>query len=100
MKKWVLASLLSLFNISAMAHTVSQAKHMRDNQDVTLTGKIVKYLGDENYLFKDNTGQIVIEVDDDDDERLRHYTGTVMLVGEIDRNDSRVKIDVDSVRKR
>ena len=43
--------------------TVQQAKDMRDDSPVTLQGHIVQHLGDDHYLFKDNTGTINVEID-------------------------------------
>ena len=37
----------------------------RDDMDVQLTGRITKRLGDEDYLFADDTGEIQVEIDDD-----------------------------------
>ncbi len=45
--------------------TVAQAKEMHDDTHVILKGTIEKALGDEDYLFKDKTGTIRVEIDDD-----------------------------------
>ena len=45
--------------------SVMNAKKMGDDSYVTLKGKIVSKIGKEKYLFKDNTGTIEIEIDDD-----------------------------------
>jgi uncharacterized protein (TIGR00156 family) len=47
----------------ATALTVAEVKNLRDDAPVTLRGKIEQYLGDEKYLFSDNTGKIVVEID-------------------------------------
>ena len=38
----------------------------RDDQNVQLTGRITKQLGDEDYTFADDSGEIQVEIDDDD----------------------------------
>lgn len=43
--------------------TVEQAKQMNKDAWVTLQGKIVKQIGEEDYLFRDSTGDINIEID-------------------------------------
>ena len=45
--------------------TVSQAKDMKDDTHVILQGYIETSLGDEDYLFKDDTGSITVEIDKD-----------------------------------
>lgn len=47
------------------AQTVSQAKQLRDEQFVSLKGQIVKAKGKEKYEFRDQTGTITVEIDDE-----------------------------------
>lgn len=72
----------------------------RDDQRVTLTGYVVKKVGWEKYLFRDASGEIRIEIDDDVmptepfDEKTR-----VEIVGEIEKDFLQsVEIDVKSIR--
>lgn len=51
------------FNNPLTISTVEQAKQMNKDAWVTLQGKIVKQIGEEDYLFRDNTGDINIEID-------------------------------------
>ena len=44
---------------------VSDITTMPDDSVVYIQGMIVQDLGDENYLFKDNTGTINIEIDEE-----------------------------------
>ena len=53
--------------------TVSDVQKMADDTHVVIEGFIEKGLGNEEYLFKDNTGSIVIEVDDD------YWRGLVLI---------------------
>ncbi len=78
--------------------TVQQALSMRDDTPVTLTGKIVSSLGDEKYLFRDATGEIIIEIDDEDWRGITVTPETTLeIVGEVDKELlGRTKIDVDS----
>ena len=46
--------------------TVAEANKMSDDQPVVLVGQIQQSLGDEKYLFKDASGTITIEIDDED----------------------------------
>lgn len=78
--------------------TVQQALTMRDDSPVTLTGKIVSSLGDEKYLFRDATGEIIIEIDDEDWRGITVSPETTLeIVGEVDKEFmGRTKIDVNS----
>jgi uncharacterized protein (TIGR00156 family) len=113
MKKLIcLAGLLSLAVLSACAQhggfngpgavtiTVAEARNLRDNTPVILQGKIQRFLGDEKYLFADDTRSIVVEIDN------RVWGGlsvdqndTVEIDGEIDRDHRRNEIEVNSIRK-
>jgi uncharacterized protein (TIGR00156 family) len=79
--------------------TVSDVQKMADDTHVVIEGFIEKGLGNEEYLFKDNTGSIVIEVDDDDWRGLViKPENKVVIKGEIDKEMFREpKIDVDSI---
>lgn len=80
--------------------SVKQAKEMRDDVNVILKGKIVQRMGDEKYLFEDNTGSITVEIDKKD-WRGQTVTpeDTVKLYGEVDRGMFKTEIDVDYVEK-
>jgi uncharacterized protein (TIGR00156 family) len=70
-----------------------------DNSFVKLQGYIVKSLGDEKYEFKDDSGTIVVEIDDDDWRGVEAGANDrVELRGEIDREWQRTELDADSVQ--
>ncbi|MFP3091418.1 NirD/YgiW/YdeI family stress tolerance protein [Treponema sp. TIM-1] len=80
--------------------TVEAAKNLKDDYPVTLRGKIERFLGDEKYLFSDDTGNIIIEIDN------RLWRGisidqndTVEITGEVDRGFTRVEIEASSIKK-
>lgn len=73
--------------------------HGRDDQNVQLTGNIIRQLGDEDYVFSDGSGEIQVEIDDDDmpPEQISETT-SVTIFGEIDTKRLRAnEIDVDRV---
>lgn len=80
--------------------TVQQAKSMRDDAPVVLRGNILQHLGKDKYLFKDATGTIHVEIDND---KWGGVTATpndiVELHGEVDKDWNSVEIDVDRVVK-
>ncbi len=86
----------SAANTNAM--TVKQAIELRDDSKVTLTGRIVKSLGDEKYTFTDGTAEVIIEIDDEDwAGRKVTPENTIEILGEVDKEAFKpTKIDVDS----
>ena len=79
--------------------TVAEAIDLPEDTHVKLVGYIVKSLGDEAYEFKDDTGTLVVEIDDDDWHGAQvGPTDRVELAGEIDREWRETGVDVDSVR--
>lgn len=99
MKKTGFILLALLCSTSAFARqdvTVAEAKKMRDDRHVALTGTITGRADDDHYWLQDATGRIRIDVDDDDDDR--YLTGKkVRITGEVDRDDGRSEIDVDHI---
>lgn len=75
--------------------SVAEAKKLPDNAFVVLEGEIVGRAkhDDDKYWFKDNTGRIKVDVDEDEVVFKRR----VQLIGEVDRNDGQLEIDVDRV---
>lgn len=80
--------------------TVKQVMEMRDDVPVIVQGHIVQRMGDEKYLFEDNTGSIRVEIDDDE-WRGQTVTpeDTIKLYGEVDRGIFKTEIDVDYIEK-
>lgn len=80
--------------------TVQQAKQMRDDARVAMTGKIISRIGDDKYVFQDATGQITVEIDDED---FRGQTvtpqNTIRIFGEVDKEFGRApEIDVKNLQ--
>lgn len=67
--------------------SVENIMRMKDKSFVTMEGYIVKQIGKEKYLFKDNSGEIVVELDD---KLLYNITVTpktkVKISGEVERD--------------
>lgn len=67
-----------------------------DDAHVVLQGHITRKLGDEKYEFKDSTGTITVEIDDEDlppvafDDKTR-----VKLTGKVDKGLLQREVDVD-----
>ena len=79
--------------------TVAEAAKMSDDQPVVLEGKIKQSLGDEKYLFHDASGEITIEIDDEDWRGVNVTPeDTIEISGEVDKEMFDVKVDVNSVK--
>ncbi len=81
--------------------TVEQAKLLPNDTKVLLTGTITESLGDEKYIFRDPTGEIMVEIER---ELLRHVSvsagGSVEISGEVDIERRQLIIDVENIRKK
>ena len=74
-------------------------KNLRDNQYITLKGYIVSKVGNEKYMFKDDSGTIQIEIDDENWRGLNiNENDLVIIEGEVDREWNSVTVDVSSIR--
>ncbi len=80
--------------------TVAQAKEMRDDTQVILQGFIESSLGDEDYMFKDETGSIRVEIDKDVWQGLNVTPNDkVEIQGEVDTHFYRpAEIDVHAIK--
>jgi uncharacterized protein (TIGR00156 family) len=84
----------------AVATTVADAKNLRDNTPVILQGKIERFLGDEKYLFSDDSGSIVIEIDNRVWGNLSiDHNDVIEIDGEIDRDFRGNEVEVRTIRK-
>lgn len=80
-------------------YSVAQAKALSDNAWVILEGSIIKQIEHERYEFRDSTGSIHVEIDDElwlgqsavPNDKVR-------IEGEVDNDWNRVEIDVKSLR--
>lgn len=82
--------------------TVKHALTLADDTRVQLRGYVVRAIGDEKYQFRDSTGTITVDIDDDlwKGQAISAKT-PVMIYGEVDidyKPIKRVEIDVDSVK--
>ena len=79
--------------------SVAEALKLNDDTPVVLVGQIEKSLGDEKYLFKDASGTITIEIDDEDWRGVNVTPeDTIEISGEVDKDLFDIKVDVDTVK--
>ena len=80
--------------------TAEQAKSMSDDSYVALKGYIIKRLSGDNYLFKDDSGTIPLEIND------KRWAGQkvgpedlVEIYGEVDKDMFDLEIEVKQLTK-
>ena len=87
-------------SVNPKKSTVSEIQKMNNNSYVSVQGNIVKRISDDKYSFKDATGTITVEIDDDKWGGVNAGTqDKIELVGEVEKKYNSVELDVDSVRK-
>lgn len=86
------------FANSEFKNTADVKKNARDDQYVTLTGRLVNYLGHEKYEFADESGTIVVELDDDYNWSHIAKDELIQIEGKVDRDFFSVKIEVFRAR--
>ena len=80
--------------------TVAEAQKSQEDTKVVLTGNIIKKINDEHYTFKDKTGEINVEIDDDKLQGINITPETsVTIYGEIDKDDDTQSISIDIYSK-
>ncbi|QIQ20562.1 NirD/YgiW/YdeI family stress tolerance protein [Zophobihabitans entericus] len=85
---------------SAGSVTVAEAKQRGDDAKVILQGNIISAQGGEYYTFKDSSGEITVEIDHDVWRGITvNPEDTVEIYGEIDKDWTSIKIDVDRIIK-
>ena len=76
--------------------SVAEVKQAKDETWHTLEGNIVKQLTSEHYTFRDATGEIEIEIDEDVWSGREVTPRTpVRITGEVDRDFRKVSFEVD-----
>lgn len=87
-------------SIAPKRATVAEILKMNNNSYVTVQGNIIKRLSDDKYSFKDSSGTITVEIDDDKWGGVNAGTQDKLeLTGEIEKKYNTTELDVDSVRK-
>jgi uncharacterized protein (TIGR00156 family) len=69
-----------------------------NNQSVVLQGQITQKIGDEEYLFTDGSGMIVLDVDDNVPASAVPLNAPVRVFGKVDVEKGRVEVDVTGIQ--
>jgi len=85
-------------NTTALS-TVKDAQSMKDDQCVMLEGYIDQRTGHDKYIFRDDSGTINVDIDNDRWQGQNvSPKDKVRLEGEVDKDWNSVEIDVKSIK--
>lgn len=86
-------------NTTKPVSKISDVKAMPDDTEVVIQGVIVQSLGDENYLVKDDSGTVNIEIDED---LVQGNTITpeaeVLITATVDQDDNVTSLEAEEVQ--
>jgi uncharacterized protein (TIGR00156 family) len=86
--------------VQAPLVTVEAAKGLPDDTKVTLRGNITRALGGKKYMFRDATGEIVVEIGNKTWRGMSvGEQDLVEIFGEVDVERHGTEIEVKSIRK-
>ena len=72
---------------SSSVQTVAAVKEMKDNSWFTLEGHIVEQVRKERYVFRDQSGEIEVEIDDEKWKGRKVDPGTrIRISGEVEKD--------------
>ncbi|QEH45762.1 YgiW/YdeI family stress tolerance OB fold protein [Aggregatibacter actinomycetemcomitans] len=87
-------------NIDQAVNKASEAGSWQDDQYIILQGNIVKQVGKDDFIFKDASGEIQVEIE------RKAWRGQdispsdeVKLYGEVDKSWNKTEVDIDRVEK-
>ena len=86
---------------NVVIESVEDVKNKSDDTMVVMQGQIAKAIGDEKYLFTDKTGEIIIEIDNQDFDGVTVSAGEIIeITGEVDKEMMKpAKVEVKSIKK-
>lgn len=81
-------------------HTIASIQsHGRDDEIVVLRGRLTNYLYKDSYEFTDENGATIeVELDDDVDWSYVHKDQLIEIMGEVERNMFKIKIEAKNYR--
>ena len=75
---------------------VKSAVELPDDSKVIIEGYIVKKLRDELYLFKDSSGEVEIEIDDEDFRNIKVTSDDkIRIKAEVDKDFTSTSLEAD-----
>lgn len=109
MKKLLLMLYMALFPSAIFAKSMDDAETLytstvksieskHDDKKVMLEGYIAKQINEAHYIFKDDSGEVKVEIDSEEFKDVTLSPSTkVRITGEIDKEWGKTIVDVDHV---
>ena len=73
---------------------------MNDDERVTIQGTILNKISNDKYTFKDSTGTMTVDIDNDKWSGIASNTkDTLEISGEIEKKLNSTELDVEHIRK-
>ena len=80
--------------------SVTEVMTLPDNSPVVMRGRITKNMGGNMYLFEDSSGNVMLEIDEEDwNGNTVRVNDVVTVYGNVDKGVNYTEIDVESVEK-
>ena len=77
---------------------VSQVSNMNDDDVVYLQGYLIQNLGDETYVFQDDSGTINVEIDDDLIQNAIAPDALVWIAATVDKEGNITSLDATEIQ--
>lgn len=93
-------TLQAQFSGTEAIQTVASILGAKDDTPVVLEGSLIQHVRGDNYLFRDATGEIEVEIDNEDFRgEIINPEDTIRISGEVDIDKNGKDIDVDYLVK-
>jgi len=87
-------------NVQPAVWTVTEVMSLPDNTPVVMRGYITKNMGNDIFVFEDDSGTIMLEIDEEDwNGNTVRVDDIVTVYGNVDKGTNYTEIDVSSVVK-
>ena len=78
--------------------TVTEVVSLPDDTPVVMRGRITKNMGNNIFVFEDNSGTIMMEIEEDDwNGNTVRVDDIVTVYGNVDKGQNYTEIDVESI---
>ena len=80
--------------------SVTEVLSLPDDSPVVMRGRITKNMGGNMYLFEDSSGNVMLEIDEEDwNGNTVRVDDIVTVYGNVDKGVNYTEIDVESIQK-
>ena len=85
--------------VAAKVIPVASVSDLRDDDEITIEGYLIKQLSEEHYLFRDDTAEIEVEIDDDLLQDINiDETVKIRITGEVDKDEDEISVEADTLQ--